>query len=486
MIIKNPYNNKKILSPDSEMFFGRNYEIETVKSLLLNDYPQCVSIIGERRIGKSSLAIRILKQLMDPKTIPIYLDYDGINGIKTKDEFFLNINYEFINVVNTHPSKQYFTKYRSNNTFFFDYVSSKKFFKQISYDNFKTIIFIDEFEYLPEQSYADDVFFSNLRFLANTPDIRLAFVTISKQPLKDLTHQSIKASGFWTIFTTETIGLLDESNINKLRIFGFEKNNLPIQADDKKLIDNYSGYFPFFNQLVCSRLFYSKITGVLINHEQLTSEVEPFYNSIWNSRIDKEKELLSNLYEITEKSKNLLIEMQLRGIVIQKNNTYQPFSKLFSKYIHRQSLDNKLDNPVISPLFHFDVFFSYNSSERPFIEKIGLQLKEMGINPWIDVWNLPPGKPWQDVIAEQINKIQAAVIFIGESGIGPWHNLEQTALMNNFVKRKSTIIPAILPNCKKEPEIPLFLEGITMVDFRIKNPDPFRQLVWGILDKIKF
>jgi len=47
------------------------------------------------------------------------------------------------------------------------------------------------------------------------------------------------------------------------------------------------------------------------------------------------------------------------------------------------------------------------------------------------------------------------------------------------------VIPVILPSCTATPELPSFLEGMTWVDFRKLEPDPIKQLVWGITGEKK-
>ncbi len=42
------------------------------------------------------------------------------------------------------------------------------------------------------------------------------------------------------------------------------------------------------------------------------------------------------------------------------------------------------------------------------------------------------------------------------------------------------MIPVILPDCDDVPDLPVFLEGMTWVDFRVERPDPMAQLVWGV------
>ena len=48
----------------------------------------------------------------------------------------------------------------------------------------------------------------------------------------------------------------------------------------------------------------------------------------------------------------------------------------------------------------FDVFLCHNSDDKPTIKIIGEQLKELGILPWIDEWELRPGLPWQRALEE--------------------------------------------------------------------------------------
>lgn len=128
----------------------------------------------------------------------------------------------------------------------------------------------------------------------------------------------------------------------------------------------------------------------------------------------------------------------------------------------------------------YDVFLSYNSKDKQEVKAVGEQLKERGYLPWLDEWELPPGAMWQPVLEAQIDRINAAAIFVGRSGIGPWQNMEIQAILRRFVENGFPTIPVILPSCKKVPALPVFLQGQTWVDFRTLDPDPLKRLVWGI------
>jgi class 3 adenylate cyclase len=134
----------------------------------------------------------------------------------------------------------------------------------------------------------------------------------------------------------------------------------------------------------------------------------------------------------------------------------------------------------------YDVFLSYNSQDRADVLRIGDMLKGVGIRPWLDVWDLIPGQPWQRQLELAIDKVKSAAVCVGVSGMGPWQDQEMAALIRKFVRRQSPVIPVILPGLKKTPDLPTFLESFMWVDLRKlndENPRPLANLVAGILGR---
>ncbi len=233
MMITNPYRERKMIPITSDMFFGREQERQRIVEMLTGDTPQCVSIIGERRIGKSSLANRVFHQVkQEDNTRAVYIDCDEIGAeCQSKEQFFLLLDKLFCEAVKEKPTGNLFA----------DYASFKAFLHAGGREGIKTIIFIDEFDHLPDNPFADDTFFSNLRALANNPDHRLAFVAVSKTVLKELIHQAIKSSGFWNIFEIVFVGLLDHESIEKLRRTGLEKTGISFTKEEIEKIHYYAG-----------------------------------------------------------------------------------------------------------------------------------------------------------------------------------------------------------------------------------------------------
>jgi TIR domain-containing protein len=128
----------------------------------------------------------------------------------------------------------------------------------------------------------------------------------------------------------------------------------------------------------------------------------------------------------------------------------------------------------------YDVFLCHNSEDKPAVKQVGELLISQRIAPWLDEWDLRPGLPWQETLEAQINQIKSAAVFVGASGFGPWQNMELAAFIRVFFTRRCPVIPIVLSSCEKEPQLPPFLSGFTWVDFRRSEPEPMRQLIWGI------
>jgi TIR domain len=128
----------------------------------------------------------------------------------------------------------------------------------------------------------------------------------------------------------------------------------------------------------------------------------------------------------------------------------------------------------------YDVFLCHTSRDKAQVMAIGERLKERGVLPWLDVWEIRPGMRWQKELRRVLKSVKSAAVFIGPRGAGPWQELETESLLGEFAKRGKPIIPVILEGRQGSPRLPAFLNSWHKVDMRNPSPDPFEQLVWGI------
>jgi hypothetical protein len=132
----------------------------------------------------------------------------------------------------------------------------------------------------------------------------------------------------------------------------------------------------------------------------------------------------------------------------------------------------------------FDVFLCHNSEDKEAVIKIAEQLKdEHNIEPWLDDWELRPGLPWQPELERQIAHIKSAAVFVGKKGIGPWQSQEIYSFLSEFHRRQCPVIPVLLSDAPQQPQLPIFLKGMTWVDFREQTrvyTPAMDKLIWGI------
>jgi hypothetical protein len=126
----------------------------------------------------------------------------------------------------------------------------------------------------------------------------------------------------------------------------------------------------------------------------------------------------------------------------------------------------------------FDVFLCHASPDKPAAKHIGEQLKARGLLPWLDEWNLVPGRPWQDALEAVLGRIKAAAVFLGPGGRRPRQDQEIRALLDQFAQEHKPLIPVVLPGVTGEPEMPKFVKTFTWVDFRQSEPAPMERLAW--------
>jgi len=130
----------------------------------------------------------------------------------------------------------------------------------------------------------------------------------------------------------------------------------------------------------------------------------------------------------------------------------------------------------------FDVFLAHNSQDKPLVRAIANQLKQRGLNPWLDEEQIPPGRAFQDEIQQAIPLSKSAAIFLGLQGLGSWQSWELKALISQCVKNNIPVIPVLLPDVRNFPEHLLFLEQFRWVSFseQIDDENALYLLEWGI------
>ena len=186
----NPYTNR-VMIKNPENFFNRKTEVERIFSRIGASRPQSISIVGDRRIGKSSLLYYICNENIrekylenSEKYIFAYFDLQEKKNMNVQ-EFFRIVTEKIAEQLPENPEDlvQDFT-----------YDSFLRLIKTLV--KYRCVILVfDEFDAVTTNENFDSEFFSFLRSIANSYNV--AYITSSRQDLQELCHANeLKDSPF--------------------------------------------------------------------------------------------------------------------------------------------------------------------------------------------------------------------------------------------------------------------------------------------------
>jgi len=211
----NPYVTGTALPGNSPVFAGRKAALHQILSVLRAPAkPGCVSLLGERRIGKSSLLNQVYEALgKEPGLVAIHATAQNWNQNSQK-QFYTGLHRAVAEALGL-----------ADLAAVADYPGLRNFIDGLVREhNHRLVLILDEFESLAGNPNFDTDFFYNLRTLGERPEYRFGFLLSSRRPLKELCrdHDKIEASGFWNIFGTRPVlGLLGEQEAEWLAVEPF-------------------------------------------------------------------------------------------------------------------------------------------------------------------------------------------------------------------------------------------------------------------------
>ena len=295
----NPYHNRNKVTDERE-FIGREEVIEEIERQILYDEPQSVSLIGERRIGKSSLLTRVFQRLQKSavklyektktRYIAIFLDPEELI-VSSSEELTRVIIYlmisedqklcQRIGIENHEGCLHAFARTLMKETEIFPGIGGlapvrqqddqsrsqvesglrqlqgvmpaspeiylNKLLEWACDRAYKFIIFIDEFEILQNNLHNDPdqraiTFLQYLRGISD--NYHLAFVTASRRPLRLLTQEvgdSMSAgSPFDNNFSVKhRIGLLSADECERL---AYDLPKRMLAGKDRGWVDRWTDF----------------------------------------------------------------------------------------------------------------------------------------------------------------------------------------------------------------------------------------------------
>jgi hypothetical protein len=331
-----------------KLFIGRQYEIQQVMDRLLNSAHESSSVVGERRVGKTSLLyylqsedVRKLYDFDEEKYVMIYFDPQVLENGNTPFDFWINILRKITERVQIHEATKIMdgiVNYQSVNNFIL-----MDFFDCLKKENKQIVLLLDEFERVTRNSNFDTDFFQNLRFLAIHKNLTL--ITSSQKNLLELTHSpELSSSPFFNIFSVIHLGLMNESDTKDLLDTYLESSQYKFSLFDINALEANTGWHPFFFQMGCNYLFDAYLRGYsgekrfVFIEEKIQEQAELHYKYFWVNSTDKEKIVLTILaFTNPEASKTDLGQKQL-------DTTFKDENKTIFDGLYRRCLLKRIGN----------------------------------------------------------------------------------------------------------------------------------------------
>jgi len=352
---RNPFYNRQRIT-DAASFIGRKSEIETLYSAVVTR--QCRSLVGERKMGKSSLLTHIsnpntMREYgLDPdRQLLLYFDLEGMASA-TVEDFWLEILEAIYDRMPEGELAELVHKLVSSGDVRF--MAVRRLLRRIRDAGFDLVLCLDEFESLARNSRFEPDFYGELRSLAG--ELGLVYITASKRSLYELTyeHTDTLSSPFFNIFSELPLGSLDDDEANALLTTLSASDGGPaFCAEEIAFARELAGGHPFFLQIAGFHLIETPGRGTARANEgyaqirkRYLAEAEDHYRYLWSQLSSTQQLALIHLEDAPEPVLRIL---RIKSLVEERNNKPVPFCQTFAEFLQKQRTEQGTFQSTAAP-----------------------------------------------------------------------------------------------------------------------------------------
>ncbi len=356
-MIVNPFTYGNPIS-EAARFVGRERQVEQIFSRLRNVEFESSSIVGERRIGKTSLLyyiadanVRRAHGLAPDAFIFVYADLALLDATTTPTRLWQYLLRQMLPHLSERDAEPVRDALRAPDAL--DNFTLAEVFDGLDGHSKHVVLLLDEFENVTRNQNFSPDFFYGLRSLAIHH--RLALITSSRRELIELTHShEIRSSPFFNIFANISVRLLTPDDARALIENALSESELHFTATEMENVLRIAGTHPFFLQTACHFLFdaYSSRLNAQARHEYWTekfrAEALPHFGEYWRHCDERERVVLAALALLNERDANfpraqlenlvarserVLAQLDKHALVVSAANGLAPFNEMFSAWI---------------------------------------------------------------------------------------------------------------------------------------------------------
>jgi hypothetical protein len=347
MKMSNPYVSRGPVQ-NSQMFFGRVHELQEIAAFLQGN--QSVSIVGPRKIGKTSLLFHLMRPTTWPQLAGVeltadylftYLDCEVL-GEGSHEEIFGQFAAEMAAALEARqlPLEPALEKAVENPS----RLAFETAVRRLNQRNLRVVLILDEFERLSTNPSLNINFFNALRSAAGR--YQLTFLTASASPLIQLTYsgksREILSSPFFNIFAQQFLGLLPEVEARQLIAAPFEAAGKTMPAQTADTLYRLAGGHPFCLQIFCFHA-YDAPNQVDDIRQRAMRELQAHFEYYWRNLGRLEQETLVNLPTVLAQLAqdatlaHILRDLTHKCLLIPEGKGYRYASQGWADFVQAQA-----------------------------------------------------------------------------------------------------------------------------------------------------
>ncbi len=361
-MIVNPFTYGNPIS-DARRFVGRDSQVEQVFSRLQNVEFESSSLVGERRIGKTSLLYHIGDpQVREAHRLPtdryffVYVDLALLDATTTPTRLWQYLLRQMLGHFLGEDREMLVRVLADPNAL--DNFALAEVFDRLDAQQRHVVLLLDEFENVTRNKNFSPDFFYGLRSLAIHHN--LALITSSRRELIELTHSNeIRSSPFFNIFANINVRLLSGDDARALIEQALSETEVRFAEEEVEEILRVAGSHPFFLQTASHFLFQAYVSGMSAPlrrafwTEKFGMEAMPHLSEYWRHCDAQEKVVLAalellweqragdargrystmQLQDFVGRSERVLAQLDKHALVRAEGDGYVPFSAMFGEVI---------------------------------------------------------------------------------------------------------------------------------------------------------
>jgi hypothetical protein len=495
---------------DVQHFVGRQQEVNLVFEQVTQSVPGCVAVVGERRIGKTSLmhyvaAPDVMRRwnLEEQSSIFLFVDCGAIapmtitgfwQDILTRLRRQLERRTRYGHHIEKIQSLLAKPEIRTSEIEFL--------IEDMQGDKLLLVILLDEFEWVvrtdAESENTTRELLGGLRALVNNRARTLSLIIATRRPLDEVCRDlRFMGSPFYNNFVYLHLRAFSETEANSLLEQMLKGTAVVFTAPERRLIQELAGTHPLLLQASAACIFDARREAIgapldrRVVLEKFMDLTEHQWLDMWRWSSDAEQELLMRLARHPHDGSTVLDNqpgecraLLKRGLIVADKGVYRLFSPTLRHWLLELTAESMAQGSVAPRTGvatarkrkRSMVFVSYshkNEAEKDAL-LTHLRVLQKGTD-CVEVWSdddIGGGEAWEAAIEKAVARARVAILLVSADFLSSDFILkkEVPSLLARREKTGVTVIPVIARACAWKK-----IEWLSRMNVRPKNGLP----VWS-------